>query len=145
MGRSDLPRTITPASIARWGEISYAEAHPATSSRVLLCQRSAGTSGRRRCHDVLRPIPHTPRHSACSAAVVPTGVRSCAAVAAVGAVHVQGGVGRGGREVRTLRGASAVQCCRGPALGLRLGNAPGGDVQFSTGPSNDGPTPRYNP
>ena len=47
-----------------------------------------------RCHDVL-PIPHTPRHSACSAAVVPTGVRSCAAVAAVGAVHVQGGVGRG--------------------------------------------------
>ena len=25
------------------GEISYAEAHPATSSRVLLCQRSAGT------------------------------------------------------------------------------------------------------
>ena len=41
MGRSDLPRTILTRllSIARWGEISYAEAHPATSSRVLLCQR----------------------------------------------------------------------------------------------------------
>ena len=99
MGRSDLPRTILTRLLIN-----------CSMGGNFLCRSTSGyvrvvggtavpTVGRYkvvggRCHDVL-PIPHTPRHSACSAAVVPTGVRSCAAVAAVGAVHVQGGVGRG--------------------------------------------------